>query len=606
MSVVCFSIALNGYDRMWGACLDTQRDYCRENGFRHWLITDLPWKLTPRQAAWLKVEIMRGLLAKGASHVFFIDADCEIRPHTPSFLGEFGEAEGVLVSPGKSGRINSGIVMLRDLPLTRAFLARILENCDNPVPKADATAYENGHFIHYGREFGIEPRLAHEMWNNNTALNGESYIQHYSGGTLRRWYMQQHPDLFAGADAGGKILDNPADDGKIDVREQSVSEFLNAARSYLAPHYGRVLAGRPTSTSATQRTAAARPAAVMPPPAPPPAAARAAAPAPSQAQATAPSPASVPTPPPAPAPAQTPAPAPAPVRTAAPASAPAKAPAATKRPMPIFDGQTLSVYHWTPPSKDYLNFGDELAPMVVRALLQRLGHGHVQVVEAQDKRAKLFSIGSVLQNARDGDMVWGAGVNGKSWPRHLETQRDVHFAAVRGPLTRDAVARYGIKVPKVFGDPGFLFAELFAAEIAAVTEMPPGFQPGGVIYIPNLNDDRFLDRDLIGLQDDVLMISPRESPFVVAAAIRQSRLVLSSSLHGIVLAESMGVPVRPVLSMFEPLFKYFDYFLGTGRTKARFASTIAQALKGPDMPPARFNRDALVEAFPLKPLGLLR
>lgn len=196
-------------------------------------------------------------------------------------------------------------------------------------------------------------------------------------------------------------------------------------------------------------------------------------------------------------------------------------------------------------------------------------------------------------------MVWGAGINGKVWPIHVSGNLNISVTAVRGPLTRETLIKRGIACPEVYGDPGLLFPGLFKAEIEqAIQKRRMEGDSGGVIYIPNLNDERLMSGDHLELTADVRRISPGKTPWEVAAEIAVADLVLASSLHGIVLADALGVPVRPIASLFEPAFKYVDYFLGTGRSSPVFATSFSQALKAPDLAVPVFDAQALLAAFP--------
>ena len=273
-----------------------------------------------------------------------------------------------------------------------------------------------------------------------------------------------------------------------------------------------------------------------------------------------------------------------------------------------FDGKTVNLYHWRPPDGGGCgNFGDELSPMLVRRILDNSGFGSVTVEPAASDRPRLLAVGSILQQARDGDVVWGAGVNGKSWPKRLSKVRSLQVTAVRGPLTLGVLRRFGLDAPGVFGDPGLLFPGLFHREIAQA--MPAVRQRYGVpdiVYIPNLNDERFLPERLGSLSGGVTALSPRISPVEMAAIIAQSSLVISSSLHGMVLADAYGIPCRAHLSAFEPIFKYLDYFQGVGRSDYAFHLSIDDALHAADLPRASFDRQALLEAFPYEAIGLER
>ena len=78
-------------------------------------------------------------------------------------------------------------------------------------------------------------------------------------------------------------------------------------------------------------------------------------------------------------------------------------------------------------------------------------------------------------------------------------------------------------------------------------------------------------------------------------------IVYSSSLHGIILAESYGVPAifyRGLKSLFD--FKYRDYYASTGRYDIPMANTLVEAMRmtPPPLPDLRQMQHRLVETFP--------
>jgi pyruvyltransferase len=99
------------------------------------------------------------------------------------------------------------------------------------------------------------------------------------------------------------------------------------------------------------------------------------------------------------------------------------------------------------------------------------------------------------------------------------------------------------------------------------------------------------------------LVSPFRYWKTTVRDILTSELVLSSSLHGIIVAEAFGVPVRFVMpSGGESLFKYEDYYAGTGRTLIEAPSGFNErisARSGRAMPGPVYSVGAMLQAFPV-------
>lgn len=196
--VLVFSIALEGYAQLFKPCIKTQREYCKKHNFNYVLINKSPRALLPTEAAWLKIFLLRAALKSNYDWIAFIDADCEIRPHTPAFPEELKkyDLQKIFMSHGFSGRINSGVIFIKNSEEAYNYLDKVIKNGDDPVPKEDRAPYENGHMISYGKDNPDIKIINAVNWNNNSELNKESYIQHYSGGPLRSTYLKKHNDLW--------------------------------------------------------------------------------------------------------------------------------------------------------------------------------------------------------------------------------------------------------------------------------------------------------------------------------------------------------------------------------------------------------------------------
>lgn len=224
----------------------------------------------------------------------------------------------------------------------------------------------------------------------------------------------------------------------------------------------------------------------------------------------------------------------------------------TALPLPL-----LRRFRWGPKKN---NFGDLVGPIVVELMRSRLG---LSDLSRAGHPTRVFSVGSVLHFAADGDVVWGSGVNGKigadrySW-------RALDVRAVRGPLTRGWISdRTGEDIPAVYGDPALLLFELgFPRPLREASR--------AVTYIPNLND--------LGREAPATVVSPRSPLPVVLEQIAASEVVVTSSLHALVFAELLGVPVALIKPSAESAFKYVDYARGTGREELPMFDSFTAAL----------------------------
>jgi pyruvyltransferase len=155
--------------------------------------------------------------------------------------------------------------------------------------------------------------------------------------------------------------------------------------------------------------------------------------------------------------------------------------------------------------------------------------------------------------ARDGDVVWGTGRNGKvPATEHRFSKLDVR--ALRGPRTHEWLAsRLPLPATLPYGDPALLFPYLF--DFDAPLFRPREGEVGRDIVVPNLNDVTQIDGAL-----STRLILPTAPWYDVVRQILWANTVTTTSLHGLILAEACGKRVSRVrLSDVEPPFKYEDY-----------------------------------------------
>ena len=240
-----------------------------------------------------------------------------------------------------------------------------------------------------------------------------------------------------------------------------------------------------------------------------------------------------------------------------------------------------------------LNLGDTLSPVIVNWMLDRRGMS-LAVPVGQTKH--LLALGSLLGRGIFDATVWGSGIlEASTLPRlkHQKGVRSYDIRAVRGPKTRDVLLGYGFPCPAVYGDPGVLLPLISPAHSAA-----PSTGPVGVIF------HRTTDLSGLELPRGCKRISIETSDYqqFVEELMGCSRVV-SESLHGVILAESYGVPARAFLvgdRVSSCSFKYEDWYASTGRCETAFAHSLEEVLDQASLPVPELDsmRRALMDTFP--------
>lgn len=254
---------------------------------------------------------------------------------------------------------------------------------------------------------------------------------------------------------------------------------------------------------------------------------------------------------------------------------------------PAIEG--LPLYYWNEMwhGRSFVNFGDYLSLKIVERIIG--GPVRVHKKSAKNKEKKLLAIGSLFYFANDGDVIWGTGINGKTLNKKDYKFTHLDIRAVRGPLTRAFLMdNFQIDCPEIYGDPGLLFPYLFP-------EFKRKENPShDYIIIPHYSEEHLF------LKDEWANVVYTTDPWDrIVEKILDSEFVISSTLHGIIIAEAYGIPARMLrISADEPIFKYQDYYLGTNRPYFKYATTVDEALQMGGEDPFRCDLKALYEAFP--------
>lgn len=171
--------------------------------------------------------------------------------------------------------------------------------------------------------------------------------------------------------------------------------------------------------------------------------------------------------------------------------------------------------------------------------------------------------GSTLKWATSGSILWGVGEIAGNMPFLQEDVKPLHVAAVRGPLTRKRLMSANIPCPEIFCDPAFVLPSYY--------EPAPPLKKYRIGVIPHYIDQGLPALSHLQSMEDVRVIdiTQKDVPehkriYSFIEDVCSCDLIVSSSLHGVILADAYGIPSKwMVLSdkVFGAGFKFQDYFL---------------------------------------------
>ena len=237
------------------------------------------------------------------------------------------------------------------------------------------------------------------------------------------------------------------------------------------------------------------------------------------------------------------------------------------------------------------NIGDVLSPIICNWMLERKNLSF----DFQTKKTyHLMAVGSICGEGQVDATVWGSGVHNDRLADNIYRWRRIRkldVRAVRGPMTAEILKKAGYECPQAYGDPAILMPLIYMPD---KNKLEKKYKISVVLH--------FLEKKGHNERSEVhyINVETRDYEFFIDELV-SSELVISSSLHGIILAESYGVPAIFVKEGIESEFlKFKDWYSSTDRSDFTFAENISEAM---EMTPNRLPdldrmRDALMAAFP--------
>jgi hypothetical protein len=185
---VVISMGFNGYQWKWRAAIQSHEAYCRKHNYNYVFVRKPAFTPLLMECAWLKLPLIISALSAQREWVLYLDCDAVISDDCPRIESVEELNKSLYMVNGFSGRVNAGVMLIKNDPPILQLLKEILANALSPIPPEDDVGWgENGHVIHYVKTFPGLKILGTE-WNNNQNPQLKDYIRHYSAGPMRQHY----------------------------------------------------------------------------------------------------------------------------------------------------------------------------------------------------------------------------------------------------------------------------------------------------------------------------------------------------------------------------------------------------------------------------------
>ncbi len=152
--------------------------------------------------------------------------------------------------------------------------------------------------------------------------------------------------------------------------------------------------------------------------------------------------------------------------------------------------------------------------------------------------------------------VWGTGFLDYNKNEEKFYKKNMVFCSVRGNLTKNRVEKIlGKKLNIPTGDGGLLSSYLLDA-------MPTKKYDLGIIPHFREKDDKIFD-ELLKKYPNSIIIDVQDSPINVTKKIAECKNIISSSLHGLIISDSLNIPnIHLVVSdkLLGDGYKFDDYY----------------------------------------------
>ena len=190
--------------------------------------------------------------------------------------------------------------------------------------------------------------------------------------------------------------------------------------------------------------------------------------------------------------------------------------------------ELMPVFYWD----SVPNFGDVIGPYLISRVTGK------QVLNIHTMRySGIMAVGSILQLINREDMVvWGSGLISEPSPEQSAKLKSYNprVLSVRGKETAKYLLKAGIDVPdnSMYGDPALILPLFYNPSINSFKKI--GICPHYIhksFFLKNINP-----------QDSLSIIDVQSSMETVVNSIASSTVCISTSLHGLIVAQAYSIP----------------------------------------------------------------
>lgn len=205
------------------------------------------------------------------------------------------------------------------------------------------------------------------------------------------------------------------------------------------------------------------------------------------------------------------------------------------------------------------NFGDDINYHILKQLTGKHLFNYRYLFSNFIKEANYLCIGSIIRKwGNKASIIWGSGAM-RGDEKML--YKPAKVLAVRGKLTRAWLLENGIECPEIYGDPALLLPRFYKPHVEK------RYKYGVIPHIYDIESDG-AQQLIKELDAHIIRFDSYDDWHYVIDEICSCEYIISSSLHGLIISDSYGVP--NVWVEFSDLvegagYKFRDYFSAVGR-----------------------------------------